>query len=110
MVIWFLAPGAAVNSYAYSDFRDDLVSAHVAVVPDFSANFFCNPTPAESEVNGFNYFSVPVCIDPFSEPGAVNKAIERSFESEFAQCTRHSRDFLVQYRKSNIIFPFHYFW
>jgi len=110
MIIWFLPPGAAVNSYAYSDFGDDPVSAHITVIPDFSANLFCNPAPAESEVNGFNYFPVPVCIDPFSEPGAIHKAIERSFETEFAQYTLHSRDFLVQYRKSDIIFPFHYFW
>jgi hypothetical protein len=109
-VIWFVATGAAGNLHDYSAFQDDPVSSHTKVVPGISTQLFCNAAQAENEVNSFNSFPVNNCKDPFSAPGAVSKAIEQILNVSFAQYTRYSRNFLVQCRKSDIIFPFHYFW
>ncbi|MEX2369846.1 MAG: hypothetical protein WD578_02480 [Bacteroidales bacterium] len=108
--IWFIVSDAVVKSYEYSDFRDDPMHHQSPALPDLSPKLFCNTAQAESVFNSFNNLPVPNFNDPFSEPGAINKAIEQILEGGFTQYFRHSINFLIHYRKSDIIFPFHYFW
>jgi hypothetical protein len=75
-----------------------------------SNSLFCDTSQSESSVNSFNNFSLPNFKNPFSEQWATTKAREKSFETEFTQYLNFSLNFLIQHRKSNIIFPFHYFW
>jgi hypothetical protein len=108
--IWFVVTGAAANLNDYPAYHDNHVFPHTSVTPGIATQLFFNATQAESEVNSFNNFPVPACKDPFSAPGAISKAIEQILNVSFAQYSRRSRDFPVHCRKSDIIFPFHYFW
>ncbi|CAM3313537.1 hypothetical protein [Zobellia roscoffensis] len=40
----------------------------------------------------------------------TQKTSERTFESKLAQYTRFSQNLLISKRRTDIIFPFHYFW
>lgn len=47
---------------------------------------------------------------PFSGQWAAARAIERIIESKFVHYSHISINLLIHHRKSDLIFPFHYFW
>lgn len=75
-----------------------------------TSNLYFHTSPSESSVNNFTNFASPVFKNVYTGLWAIVKAIEHVSEAEFSQYTITSGNFLINYRKSDIIFPFHYFW
>jgi hypothetical protein len=65
---------------------------------------------AESSVNNFNDFQAPGFKNLLGGLWAVIKTTEQFYESVFSQYTSFSLNVLIHHRKTDIIFPFHYFW
>ncbi|MDO9276773.1 MAG: hypothetical protein Q7T92_14670 [Lutibacter sp.] len=75
-----------------------------------SINLLSNTFQAESLANPYSY-SLPITHkDSNNEFSAIEKFRELFFDNEFAQYIFIARNFLIKYRKANIIFPSHYFW
>lgn len=75
-----------------------------------SAHLFCHNKPSENSVKPFNSTTAPTCKTPFPGFCAILKLSERLFKSGYAQYAAFSAGFPLNFRKSDIIFPFHYFW
>jgi len=108
--IYCFAIGAVTKSFAHSDFHSNSTTSQEQYFSDFSTKLFCHTSQSESSVNNYNNQPVPSFKNPFKEFWAIAKTIEQFFETAFSQYTNISRNFLIQHRKTDIIFPFHYFW
>lgn len=76
----------------------------------FSNSLYCHTTPTENQVNYFNSFPSSNLKDQFDKQWAFNEPIEQLIRKAFTQYFNFSINFLIQYRKSAITYPFHYFW
>ena len=77
----------------------------------FSENYsFCHTPKSANSVNSITTLSVVTLKNLFYEFWVINKATEQLLETEFCQYTSFSINFLIEHRKKDIIFPFHYFW
>ena len=77
---------------------------------DISANPFIYTLQKESSVNNYNNLSASNIKLLFNNPWTVIKTTKHLFDSTFIQHIHISTNFLIQYRKTVIIFPFNYFW
>ncbi len=75
-----------------------------------SVKLYCHLPETERIINGLNHFPAPGFKDPLYAFFGTIKWIEQLFATEYSQYTNFSINFLIQYRKSDLIFPFHYFW
>ena len=75
-----------------------------------SNSLFCHNSPSESSVGNFNDLPVPDLKNRSEEPGSITKPIEQLFKAKFTQYCNLSINFLIHHRKSDLIFPFDYFW
>jgi hypothetical protein len=108
--IYCFAIGVVANSYAYSDGQKYPTSSQEKFISDFSAKLFYHSSKSESSANNFNNLPDPKLKNPTAGFWATVKATEKLFETSFSQYTFFSRKILINSRKSDIIFPFHYFW
>jgi len=108
--IYCFAIGVVTNSLTYSDFKSNSTTTQEQYFSDFSTKLFCHTTLTESSVNNYNNLPASSSKNPFNGLLAVTKTTEQLFETAFTQYTNISRNFLIQHRKTDIIFPFHYFW
>jgi hypothetical protein len=108
--IYCFAIGVVTKSFAHSDFKDYPTSSQEKIISDFSTKLFCHTSQSESSVNNINNLPAPSFKNPFNGLWAITKTTEQLFETAFSQYTNISRNFLIQHRKTDIIFPFHYFW
>lgn len=104
------AIGVVTKSHAYFDFKDHSTPSQEQYFSDFATKFYCHTSPSESSVNNYNNFPSLSFKNPFNGLWASAKATEQLYETAFSQYTNTSRNFLIQLRKVDIIFPFHYFW
>jgi hypothetical protein len=102
--------GVVTKSLAHSHFRDYSTSSQEKTFSDFSKKLFCHTSQTESSVNSFNNLPAPKFQNPFKEFWANTQVTEQLIETAFSQYSHMSRNFLIQHRKEDIIFPFHYFW
>jgi hypothetical protein len=65
-----------------------------------------------SEPSTNNSYTGPVkgFKNPFNKLWATTKTSEHLTEPEFSQYTKSFRNVLIKHRKTDFIFPFHYFW
>lgn len=70
---------------------------------------FCRHPSSEHSLKSFNNTHSSF-KNPFSGFGAVLKLAGQLFESRYAQYVAGSKNFLIRFRKADIVFPFHYFW
>jgi preprotein translocase subunit SecG len=77
---------------------------------DATSNLFFHTSGSESFVNSFTSFLTPVFKNTSVDLWAIVNTKELLFEAKYSQYTLFSGNFLISYRKSVIIFPFHYFW
>ena len=77
--------------------------------PSRTADLFCHTTRSGHSIPSFSNI-LPASQHPAGGFWAVLKLAERLFESSYAQYTARSANFPIQFRKADIIFPFHYFW
>lgn len=76
-----------------------------------STNLLVFDSPKSTNlVNSITTFSVVILKNSFYELWVINKATEQLLETEFSQYSNFSINFLIQHRKKDMIFPFHYFW
>lgn len=106
IAIYCFAISVITKSFAHSDFQNKQTSSQEKIISDFSTKLFCQTSQSESSVNNFNNLPTPNFKNSFT----VVKVTEQLFETEFSQYTFFSRNILTSYRKSDLIFPFHYFW
>lgn len=80
---------------------------------DFSTKLFYHTAQYESSVDNCNNQPTLNIKNPFSVfniPGAHARVTEQLFESVITQYINIAKNLLIRYRKSDLIFPFHYFW
>lgn len=75
-----------------------------------SVELFTDSLLVENYANPSNNFPPSTLKNSFSEFLAIVKITEQFFANEFVQYISISKNFRINYRKANIIFPFHYFW
>jgi hypothetical protein len=75
-----------------------------------SSSFSHHTTPTESSFSAFHNFlsNAPKLV--FGGNGLLARVIEQLFTSKYIQHSLSTRSILIEYRKADIIFPFHYFW
>jgi len=68
------------------------------------------PLTQESEINLFRGAQYTDSDFQYKALSAYLKYFERVISSEFVQYIFQAYNFPVKYRKSDLLFPFHYFW
>jgi len=80
---------------------------------DFSTKLFYHTSQYESSVDNCNNQPTLNIKNPFGFFNALwahAKTTEQLFESVITQYINIAKNLLIRYRKSDLIFPFHYFW
>jgi hypothetical protein len=75
-----------------------------------SSSFSFHQSQSENSVNSFQKIPVPNFKRFSDKHWSITQFYDQLFESKFVQYCNSSRSFLIQLQKSDIIFPFHYFW
>lgn len=109
-VIYCFATGTAHKSLSDADFINNSTSSQEKVISDFSAKLFCHTSPYGSSVNIYNNLPAPNYNNQFKGLWAIIKTTEQLILTKFSQYTTFSGNILINHRKSDIIFPFNYFW
>lgn len=78
--------------------------------PFVSINVSCHDSQSESLTNSFNNIPHTTINKTFNTFVAIIKCREQLIANYLTQYTSFSINFIIRYRKANIIFPFHYFW
>lgn len=108
--IYFFAIGIYLKSPVQSDIQHSQTTAQAKLFSIAYSDLFCQPSQSESSVNNFTNFTTPSFTNKFNKHWAISKIPNLLVETKFSQYTTFSINFLIQHRKSNLIFPFHYFW
>ncbi len=106
-LIYCFAICMMTNSLAHSDFYGKSASSQEQ---NFSTTLFCQTTQAENTVNNDNNLPGPGFKSPNGNQGLLTKTIEQIFERTYAHYTDISINFLIELRKTDFLFPFHYFY
>jgi hypothetical protein len=101
---------SAVNhSFIDSEYNKLITSQHKNTYSDFSNTHFYHTFQTESSVSNNSLPSTNLKNQFFSF-WAIHKTHEQVIKSEYLQYVLREKNNLIHYRKSDIIFPFHYFW
>lgn len=109
-LIYSYAVSISMQSLVLTDIRDVNNSEHKTFLLSVSATICGSPTAKEvNSLNKTGQFSAHDSKKPFS-PGELIQTGEPIISSEFSQYEHFSTNLLIQFRKTDKIFPFHYFW
>lgn len=108
--IYCFAIGVVTNSLGYSDFRSNSNSSQEKCFSNLSTQLFCHTSQTESSLNYTNILPSPNFKNSFNGIWAIIKATGKLYNTTFTLYKTFSRNVLVNHRKTDIIFPFHYFW
>ena len=75
-----------------------------------SSSLFHHTSEAERSVSNLTNFPVPNFKNLIDKLWLITQSTGRLLEAKFAQYCHFSVNFLIHFRKSDLIFPFHYFW
>lgn len=75
-----------------------------------SSTLLCHTAQTESSITVHNNAPPSSLKNPFSEFSACLRTTEQLFFNVFSQYHFYSQNLLVRLQKTDIIFPFHYFW
>lgn len=109
-VFYCFAVGVLTNSYTQSVYLEKQEPTQVNFFSDSSTILFVHTLHYESLSNSFNNLPATSLKKPLNEVVRKCKATEQLLETSFSQYTSISENILIHCRKSNLIFPFHYFW
>jgi len=109
-VIYCYAIGTVGASVVPTDAKGALNTQQEKYTLNVASQLFCHTSQTENAVSSPTQLPIPSFKNPFDPQWAAIKAAEQFFETEFYQYSRVSRNFLIQYRKADHLFPFHYFW
>jgi hypothetical protein len=108
--IYSFAIGVVTAPVIHAQIQSTQKTAQEKYFSDITSNFFFHTSPVESSVNSFTNFIAPVFKNSSVSLWAIESAKELLSEAKLSQYTILSESFLISYRTSDIIFPFHYFW
>lgn len=108
--IYCFAIGAVYNTTKQSDFNNNVSFSKERVISELSEKIFCHTYQSESSVNSYNNPPAPNIKKQFTGSWATLYINEQLIESEYSQYLIFTRSILINLRKSDIIFPFQYFW
>ncbi|MDD4215671.1 MAG: hypothetical protein PHR81_12745 [Bacteroidales bacterium] len=70
----------------------------------------CHTVPGKNQVKNINYLTAKVIRIVFCKLSAIYEHIRCVIGRRFCRNILYSMDFLIQRKKTNILFPFHNFW
>ena len=89
---------------------DTIESIQEKAISTFSTKLFCHTSPSESAFANATSTPAPSSKNISSGFRTLAKAIEKRIEAASTQYLSYTREILINQRKSDILFPFHYFW
>ena len=95
-----LSAGTAYNQYTGDD------QYHTSA----SGSLFYHTLPSQGPLNNFNQLPSSQSKIKFNFKGSINLTIDKLIESKVCHRLKLGEALLIRLRKSEIIFPFHYFW
>jgi len=109
-VIYCFAIGVTVTTPISSNSQIYSTTSQEEYGIDFSTKLFYHIS--QSEISVENYSNQPTLNfkNPFNTLWVHAETTEQLFESVIAQYISIAKNLLINYRKSDLIFPFHYFW
>lgn len=99
--------GIDTKSLIGSDIQTNNQENHCLTISTLFSPF---TSETENSLHHFNNIPSPSFNNLLVGSWAITKTTERHYESIFSQYTGFSINFLIHHRKSDIMFPFHYFW
>lgn len=109
-IIYCFAIVVVSNSHASTNVHGPIKSEKVNYFSEVSTNILSHTSTQESSLKKFNNFPALNFKYPFSGIWGIIKTTEDLYRCEYSQYAYASINFLIEYRKSDLIFPFHYFW
>jgi hypothetical protein len=110
LAIYCFAVSIASNLPTDSTLTNHQSSEQKQYFASSSANlFYHTEQQAECSINNFERLSFPDFKD-YKSSSLIIKASAQLFKTELLPYYNFSKTFLIKYRKTDIIFPFHYFW
>jgi len=88
----------------------DILPSNDKGFEDYSTQHFYHTAPIESSISFFSGVPNSGFKNSFFDFYAVSTFTEQILLSEFTQYQSHFDNVLINQRKSDLIFPFHYFW
>jgi len=98
------------NLFILNNTQYNSISDNAKQFSSISQNLFCHTPQSENTFNNYNNSPTASYKNSLTDIWATLKATEKLFETEFSEYNKSFRTFLINYRKSDIIFPFNYFW
>ena len=110
IVVSFYTSSLTTKSLYYLDFQDYPISLQEKVIEDLSTTPLYhsheNQRPTESLVKLLNFqFKVYSNL-----VGIIVHVTEQYFNTELLLNIKFTKNILINYRKTDLIYPFHYFW
>ena len=109
-VIYCFAAFLSTDVLFHTSFKYSLKSSEERHFSDVAKSVYTQPYPAESLLSHAPAGPIQVLKKPSEFSRVFSENEEKLIESEFSQYSNHSEKQLIHYRKSDLIFPFHYFW
>ena len=100
----------AVSLYSYSSHNNDSFQTKESVVSSVSLNLLGSATNAENIFNVINNV-IPISGKDFFKSHTLKiRTKQQIFANQFIQYQFSSKNFQTLFRKTDLIFPFNYFW
>ena len=98
---------ASVQHLNFKNASDHAKASHQGTI---SSTFLYTSSESESVVFELENTYRNSTEDPFKNSSSVAKITEQLFLNAYTQYNLISRNFLIKFRKKDLIFPSHYFW
>lgn len=108
--IYCTAIGLVTKDYTYSNSPNNHYTTQHNLTSDVSSPLFLHTSIAQSSIASINNPTAPHFGKSNTGHWAIGTSIEQIFSAVFSQYLSYWRNTLIPYRKSDILYPFHYFW
>lgn len=98
------------NGFAHYATNSSSHSENKHFSSEVTTNLFCHTTPSESSISAFGYTTSSFFKNDVKDFVLYVKAKEQLFLNSFTQYHFYSKNLLLRFQLTDIIFPFHYFW
>jgi len=109
-MVYFSTIGYTQKDLSFSSEFSDPNPSHKEYKQKLSSKGVEHTSESENFTNYFNNLPSNNVKNTFSEIGINLKSIELFFNRKYLQYVSFSRNILIAYKKSDLIFPFHYHW
>ena len=108
--IYINAIGIVFKSNNCNDFNYNQTSTNIKYIQDFSSVLISLNSQSINYLNNFSNERLTNCANTFYGLWLILKLNEQIIETDNSLYINFSKNILIKYRKSDFIFPFHYFW